>query len=771
MEEKIGEVIGNYRIIAQLGQGAFSEIYLAQHIVLTNRTVAIKFLLPVFGRVQQEQFVKEAHVLEQLKHPYILPIYDVGFHDNRVYLIIEYASGGSLHDHIKRLAPGRIPTEQAFKILLQISQALEYAHQQNVVHLDVKPGNILFDGSGDALLADFGIAIMLDPEKSEANLDTAGTPAYMAPERLAGDVSGASDQYALGCIAYELLTGRKPFIADNVLEVLRKQKQEIPTPLRQLVPEISPAIEQVVLTSLAKDRRQRFASVAEFAGALERATKGPRTSLLLSTFRFATGKLGTKSPISTVLFQSSIGSYEELKDFFVTYHHADRFWAEWIAWQLEDAGYTTILPAWDFRAGTNFNVEIRKASAKAKHIIAVLSPDYFAIRKNLEEWNTTFRQNTVSGYERLIPVLVCKCEQKQMKFLKSIVYIDLVECDEATACQLLLAEVRRERIKPSFPPPFPGKQHKAAREDYPPFPASEGTSDQLQFTRQVVPLIRAAFAKKDWSDVLHKTAPLLNPEAAHTLSSELYHLHAQALFEVGEVQEASAALETALTLEHNEEKRLVLLQDYTNILTVLGRWNEVLSYADIALQQVPDAPNWLAFRQEALSQMNAATVLRPRSQIIIPAPQGVEVFFSYSHKDGVLRNELEKYLSGLKRQHAIVGWYDGEIGAGREWDREIEEHINSAHIILLLVSQDFIASDYCYEKEMKRALERHDAGEARVVPIILRPAHWDVMPFGKLQALPTGAKPVTLWPDRDEAFLDVARGIQKIVGKLTKPKA
>ena len=167
----------------------------------------------------------------------------------------------------------------------------------------------------------------------------------MAPERLTGDVSGASDQYALGCIAYELLTGRKPFIADNVLEVLRKQKQEIPTPLRQFVPEISPAIEQVVLTSLAKERRERFASVAEFAGALEQATKGPRSSLLLSTFRFATEKLGTKSPNSTVLFQSSIRSYEEHKDFFVTYHRADRFWAEWIAWQLEDAEYTTILPA------------------------------------------------------------------------------------------------------------------------------------------------------------------------------------------------------------------------------------------------------------------------------------------------------------------------------------------------------------------------------------------------------------------------------------------
>ncbi len=91
-------------------------------------------------------------------------------------------------------------------------------------------------------------------------------------------------------------------------------------------------------------------------------------------------------------------------------------------------------------------------------------------------------------------------------------------------------------------------------------------------------------------------------------------------------------------------------------------------------------------------------------------------------------------------------------------------------IILLLVSQDFLASDYCYEKEMKRALERHEAGEARVIPIILRPTHLEVTPFSKLQALPTEAKPITLWPDRDEAFVDVVRGIQKVIDRLTKPR-
>src|SRR5258707_15301225 len=121
--------------------------------------------------------------------------------------------------------------------------------------------------------------------------------------------------------------------------------------------------------------------------------------------------------------------------------------------------------------------------------------------------------------------------------------------------------------------------------------------------------------------------------------------------------------------------------------------------------------------------------------------QCIKVFFSYSQKDKKLRSGLEKYLNHLKRQQLIVGWYDGEIGAGKEWEQEINKHLNEAHIILLLVSQDFMASDYCYDIEMQKALERHKAGEAQVIPVILRPSIWQDTPIGKLQALPTGARP------------------------------
>lgn len=142
------------------------------------------------------------------------------------------------------------------------------------------------------------------------------------------------------------------------------------------------------------------------------------------------------------------------------------------------------------------------------------------------------------------------------------------------------------------------------------------------------------------------------------------------------------------------------------------------------------------------------------------------VFFSYSHKDEDLRDELEVHLSGLKRQGVISTWHDRRITAGSELGSAIDRNLNSADVILLLVSPDFINSDYCYEKEMGRALERHKLGEARVIPVILRPCDWHGLPFGGLLATPTDGKPVTKWPDRDEAFLDVVRSIKAALNEL-----
>jgi hypothetical protein len=142
--------------------------------------------------------------------------------------------------------------------------------------------------------------------------------------------------------------------------------------------------------------------------------------------------------------------------------------------------------------------------------------------------------------------------------------------------------------------------------------------------------------------------------------------------------------------------------------------------------------------------------------------QAVEVFFPYAHRDEDLRDELAKHLRLLERQRIITGWHDRRIPAGGEWAGEIDTHLQTARIILLLVSADFLASDYCYDIEMQHAMVRHEASEACVIPIILRPVDWHSTPFGKLQALPKDGRPVTIWPNRDEAFLDIARSIRLV---------
>lgn len=153
------------------------------------------------------------------------------------------------------------------------------------------------------------------------------------------------------------------------------------------------------------------------------------------------------------------------------------------------------------------------------------------------------------------------------------------------------------------------------------------------------------------------------------------------------------------------------------------------------------------------------------------ATRTIEIFCSYAHEDEPLRKELEKHLTILKRQGLITSWYDRKIMAGAEWAHAIDTHLNTAQIILLLISADFLASDYCYHIEVRQALKRHAAGEAYVIPVILRPVDWENAPFGKLLALPTNGKPITSWSGRqgrDKAFLDVAIGIRETILLIKK---
>jgi len=144
----------------------------------------------------------------------------------------------------------------------------------------------------------------------------------------------------------------------------------------------------------------------------------------------------------------------------------------------------------------------------------------------------------------------------------------------------------------------------------------------------------------------------------------------------------------------------------------------------------------------------------------------VKVFFSYSHKDEELRNELEEHLALLKRQGIIASWHDRRISAGNDFGEEISEHLETANLVLLIISASFLASDYCYEKEMRRALEKHHEGSAVVVPVILHPCDWHSSLFGKLRATPTDGKPVSMYANQNQALSVVARDVRDVAERL-----
>jgi serine/threonine protein kinase/lipoprotein NlpI len=262
------QTIGNYRLVEELAEGAFGRVYRAEHMYL-NRIAAIKLLhTRINTEKERDDFLHEARILELFKHPYILPIIDFGIQEGTPYLITDFASGGSLRNRLKQARSQPLSLDESLRILRQVAEALHVAHQQKVVHRDLKPENILFHTSGNVLLADFGISTILST-KSIKTTAIIGTPPYMAPEQFKGHVSKASDQYALGCIAYELFAGHQPFTAPDFFSMAIKHMTETPPPPTQFNPHLPAHISQAILKAMAKERQQRFADVLDFVNALE----------------------------------------------------------------------------------------------------------------------------------------------------------------------------------------------------------------------------------------------------------------------------------------------------------------------------------------------------------------------------------------------------------------------------------------------------------------------------------------------------------------------
>jgi peptide/nickel transport system substrate-binding protein len=269
MADRLGQQFGNYRLVSLLGQGGYAEVYLGQH-VRFNQQAAIKVMHAYLSGQEAEHFQHEAETIATLAHPSIVRVFDFDVQDGVPFLVMEYAPNGSL----RRRSPrgSLMPLPQIVSSVKQVADALQYAHEQKFIHRDVKPENMLLGRREEVLLSDFGLAALAHSSASLSAQPTVGTLAYMAPEQIEGHPRAASDQYALGVVVYEWLCGERPF-EGSVTEVMVKHLSMPPPPLREHVPMLPVEVEQVVLRVLAKDPKQRFPSVTDFAAALELASQ------------------------------------------------------------------------------------------------------------------------------------------------------------------------------------------------------------------------------------------------------------------------------------------------------------------------------------------------------------------------------------------------------------------------------------------------------------------------------------------------------------------
>ncbi len=264
--------LGEYEIIGELGRGGMASVYLAHDIAL-DRQVAIKVISPSLGASPPlvERFRREARTAASLSHPNIIPIYAVRHSDRLLYFVMKYVEGRPLDSILRET--GALPVNTVQAILGQVAGAVGYAHRHGVVHRDIKPGNILIDDEGWCVVTDFGIAKVAESEGLTTSGVMVGTPAYMSPEQcLSNDVTGASDQYALGVVAYEMLTGRLPFPGSSMMSVMYAHVH-VPVPdIASLRDQVPPDLASTIMRMLAKEPGDRWPSVEEAAAALGSVT-------------------------------------------------------------------------------------------------------------------------------------------------------------------------------------------------------------------------------------------------------------------------------------------------------------------------------------------------------------------------------------------------------------------------------------------------------------------------------------------------------------------
>ncbi len=274
MADRVGQQLGNYTIVRKLGEGGFAEVYLGEHIHL-GTYAAIKILHTQLLGGDTDTFRKEARTVAHLIHPHIVRVLDFGIEGSTPFLVMDYAPHGTLRQRHPRGT--RLPLPTVVEYVGQIASGLQYAHDKKLIHRDVKPENMLIGQSNTLLLSDFGIALVTQSSRYQGTLEMAGTMAYMSPEQIQGKPRPASDQYALGIVVYEWLTGDRPFHG-SLTEIVAQHLAMTPPPLREQLPTIPQAVEEVIMTVLAKDPHARFDSVRMFAEALQQASQQQASS-------------------------------------------------------------------------------------------------------------------------------------------------------------------------------------------------------------------------------------------------------------------------------------------------------------------------------------------------------------------------------------------------------------------------------------------------------------------------------------------------------------
>ena len=279
MTNLIGRSLDRYHILEQLGEGGMATVYKAYDTRL-ERDVAIKVIRRgAFPADHLEQILKrferESKALAGLSHTNIVKVMDYGEHEGSPYMVLEYLPGGTLKQKLGK----PIPWKESIQLLLPIAKALGYAHEQGIVHRDIKPSNILLTSKNQPLLTDFGIAKILESRELTTLTGSSvgvGTPEYMAPEQWTGKADVQSDVYSLGIVLYEMVTGRKPYVADTPAAILLKQATEPLPPPSRYVPDLPEGVERILIKALSKDPKERYQNMAEFASAMEKLSAGGR---------------------------------------------------------------------------------------------------------------------------------------------------------------------------------------------------------------------------------------------------------------------------------------------------------------------------------------------------------------------------------------------------------------------------------------------------------------------------------------------------------------